>query len=79
MNKHHSVYHVSQWTGVDVGVMNAAVFSISVFPVGRTVVMFAELPSCVSIHYGTKHTNSPDQFRPGQKSVWSRVECVHPI
>lgn len=56
------LYHVSQRTGVDVSVMNAAVFSVSVFPVGGTVVMFAEPPSLFGVFYGTKHTNTPDQF-----------------
>lgn len=44
------MYHVSQRTGVDVSVMDAAVFSVSVFPVGWTVVMFAKPPSRFSVH-----------------------------
>lgn len=36
---------MSQWAGVDVGMMNAAIFSISVFPADGTVMMFAE-PAC---------------------------------
>lgn len=55
------MHHVSQWAGVDVGVMNAAVFSVSVFPVGRTFVMLTEQPSCLSVDYGTEHMYTPDQ------------------
>ncbi len=63
--KDQSIYHISQRTGVDVSMMNAAVFSISVFPVGRTVVMFTKPPSFFSTYYRTKHIYTPDQFRAG--------------
>lgn len=39
-----AAYHVTQWTGVDVGVMNAAVLSVGVLPVVRTFVMFTKPP-----------------------------------
>lgn len=68
------MYHVSQRTGVDVSMMNAAVFSIGVFPVCRTVVMFTKPPSFFSTYYGTKHIYTPDQFRPGYDPVWIPVE-----
>lgn len=51
----YRIYHVSQRAGVDVGVMNAAIFSISVFPADGTVMMFAE-PACrFSIYDGAEH------------------------
>lgn len=53
-----SWYHVTQRTGVDVGVVDAAVFSISVSPVGRTVQMFTEAPSGLSSGYGAEDTRT---------------------
>lgn len=50
--------HVSQRTGVDVSVVDAAVFSVSIFPVGWTVVVFTKPPSLFRGHDGTKHTNT---------------------
>lgn len=50
--------HVSQRTGVDVSVMDAAVLSVSIFPVGRTVVMLTKPPSLFRSRDGTKHTNT---------------------
>lgn len=65
-----SAHHVSQRAGVDVGVMDAAVFSVSIFPVGRTLVMFAEPLSFFCISDGAAHTDQTgsDQVRLGQSN-----------
>lgn len=56
--RNQSFYHVSQRTGVDVSVMDAAVFSISIFPVRRTVQVFAKPASSSSIYDRTKDKRS---------------------
>lgn len=43
---------------MDVSVMDAAVLSVSIFPVGRTVVMLTKPPSLFRSRDGTKHTNT---------------------
>lgn len=49
------MYHVSQRARVDVGVMNATIFSISVLPADRTVMMFAEPARRFSVYDGAEH------------------------
>lgn len=66
--KNQNMYHVYHWTRVDVSVMNAAVFSVSIFPVGGTVVMFTKSPSCFSVYYGAKHIYTSDHLM--QDKVW---------
>lgn len=66
MNWNHQIlHHVSQRTGVDVSVMNAAVLSVGVFPVCRTLVTFAEAPSWSGVRYVTEtpqnHISSSDR------------------
>ncbi len=69
---------------MDVSMMNAAVFSISIVPVGRTVVMFAKPPSCFSVHDRTKHTFTVVMFAQTKTSVkstsvgllYNRCTCV---
>lgn len=62
------MYHVSQRTRVDVGVMNAAVVFVSILPVSRTFVVFAKPLGCLSVYDGAKHKEnraaqtSSDQF-----------------
>lgn len=51
-------YHVSQGARVDVGVMDAAVFFVSIFPVVRTVVLFTKPLSCFGVHDGAKHKDT---------------------
>lgn len=60
-------YHVFQWAGVDVGVMNAAIFSISVFPTDGTVMMFAEPSRLLGVYDGAKHTKQ------NNTPAWKRI------
>lgn len=74
------MYHVSQWTGVDVSMVNAAVLAVCILPADWTVVMFTEPPSCFSINYGTAQVNraGQDQNLVLESGPWNRVcdTCV---
>ncbi len=54
------LYHESHGAGVDVGVMDAAVFSVGVLPVGGTFVLLTEASGFSWICDGPdgEHTNS---------------------
>lgn len=71
-------YHVSQGTRVDIGVMNAAVFFVSIFPVIRTVVLFTKPLSCFGVHDGAKHrdTRPVDPSLTSSEPVSTNLTCV---
>lgn len=53
-------YHIAHGAGVDVGMVDAAVLSICIFPVGWTLLLLTETLCRGGIAYGAKETQRTD-------------------